>query len=168
MIKTSNFEGISLFEKKFGLQMSSKITKQEKQTTLNKINIFLSKLHDICPKDLYNNIINNSPKPYPSSTIIIKLNSQKHSLYSRRFDTSMLCYDVRNCDCCGKICINHYDNLLERENIIKRSHLTRKNIKFGNFIVLKLVVVNNFIVLKTHLKCIISVYITMAKVHGNS
>ena len=37
----------------------------------------------------------------------------------------MLCYDVSNCDCCGKICINHDDNLLERENIIKRSHLTR-------------------------------------------
>ena len=50
----------------------------------------------------------------------------------------MLCYDVRNCDCCGKICINHDDNLLERENIIKRSHSTRKQcIKLENFVVLK-------------------------------
>ena len=39
----------------------------------------------------------------------------------------MLCYDVRNCDCCGNICINHDDNLLQNENhIIKRSHLSRK------------------------------------------
>ena len=98
-----------------GLKISSKITKQEKQTTLNNINICLSKLHDICPQDLYNNIINNSPKPYPTSTRITKLNNQKHALYSRRFDTFMLCYDVSNCDCCGKICINRYDNLLERK-----------------------------------------------------
>ena len=102
-----------------GLKMSSNITRQEQRSTLNKINIFLSKLHDICPQDLYNNIINNYPKPYPSSTRIRKLNSQKHALYGRRFDTSMLCYDVSNCDCCCKICINHDDNLLERENIIK-------------------------------------------------
>ena len=37
----------------------------------------------------------------------------------------MLCYDISNCDCCGKICINHDDTLLERENIIKQSHLTK-------------------------------------------
>ena len=60
----------------------------------------------------------------------------------------MLCYDVSNCAYCGKICLNHDDNLLERENIIKRSHLTKKNIKLGNVVVLKLVMVNNSIVLK--------------------
>ena len=94
--------------------MSSKITKQEKRTTLNNIKIFLSKLHDIFPEDLYNNIFNNLPKPYSSSTRITKLNSQKHDLYGWRFDTSMLCYDVNNYDCCGNICIKHDDNLLER------------------------------------------------------
>ena len=110
-----------------GLKMSSNITRQEQRSTLNKINICLSKLHDICPQDLYNNIINNSPKPYPTSTRITKLNSQKHTLYGRRFDTSMLCYDVSNCDCCGKICINHDDNLLQKEkDIINISHLSRK------------------------------------------
>ena len=64
MIETSNFEENSIFEKKclnVGLKVSSIISRREKQTTLNKINIFLSKLHDICPEDLYNNIINNSP-----------------------------------------------------------------------------------------------------------
>ena len=63
MIETFNFEENSLFEQKclnVGLPMPSKITNDEKQTTLSKINIFLSKLQDICPEDLYNNIINNS------------------------------------------------------------------------------------------------------------
>ena len=88
----------------------------------------MSKLHVNCPENLYNNIINNSPKPFPSSTKIKKFNSEKNALYGRRFETSMLCYDVRNCDCCGNICINHDDNLLlQNENhIIKRSHLSRK------------------------------------------
>ena len=57
------------------------------------------------------------------------MNSQKHALYGRRFDTSMLWYDVSNYDCCGKIFINHDDTLLERENIIRRSHLPRKKHK---------------------------------------
>ena len=39
----------------------------------------------------------------------------------------MLCYNVRNCDCCGNICINHDDDLLKKEKyVIKRSHLTRR------------------------------------------
>ena len=86
MIETSKSEENSIFEKKclnVGLKESSKITKKEKQKTLNKINIFLSKLHDICPQDFYNNIANNTPKPYPTSTRITKLNSQKHALYGR-------------------------------------------------------------------------------------
>ena len=80
MIETSNFEENSIFEKKclnVGFKMSSKITRQEQRSTLNKINIVLSKLHDICSEDLYNNIINNSPKPYLSSTRITRLNNQK-------------------------------------------------------------------------------------------
>ena len=92
MIDTSNFDENLIFEKKclnVGLNVSSKISRQEQRSTLNNINISLSKLHDICPQDLYNNIINNSPKPYPTSTRITKLNSQKHALYGRRFDTSM-------------------------------------------------------------------------------
>ena len=37
----------------------------------------------------------------------------------------MLCYDVSNYDCCGMICINHDDNLLEKKIFINQSHLTR-------------------------------------------
>ena len=40
-----------------GLLISSKIPRQEKQTTLKEIDAFKSKLHDICPEDLYNNTI---------------------------------------------------------------------------------------------------------------
>ena len=151
MIEASNYEEKALFEKKclnVGLLMPSKITNNEKQTTLIKLIHILSKLHYICPEDLYNYIINNSPKSYPSSTRITQLNSQKHNLYGRRLDTSMLFYDVSNCDCCGKIRINHGDNLLERENINKRFRLTRKKYNVWKCYCIKTCSVNNFIVLK--------------------
>ena len=78
-------------------------------------------------RKLYNNIINNSPKPYPLSTRITKFNSEKYALHGRRFETSILCYDLKNCGCCGKNCINHDDKLLQKEtHIIKTSHLSRK------------------------------------------
>ena len=79
MIETSNFEGKSSFEKKclnIGLQMFYNIVKQEKRKILNKIDVYLCKLHNISPENLYNNITINSPKPYPSSTTFTKLNSQ--------------------------------------------------------------------------------------------
>ena len=86
--------------------MSSMSSKNEKQITLKNVDLFFPKLHVNCY------IIKNPPKPYPSSTSIKKLNSQKHALCSRRFKTSMLCYDVSNCDCCENMCICHFDNLL--------------------------------------------------------
>ena len=133
MIKSLNVDDTISFKNKclyVDLLMSSMITNNETIITLKNIDLFLSKLHVICPDNLYNNIINNSPKPYPSSTRITNLNSEKHAVYGRRFETSMLCYDVSNCDCCGKICINHDDNLLQKETyIIKRSHLSRKKHK---------------------------------------
>ena len=35
----------------------------------------------------------------------------------------MLCYDVSNCDCCGRNCINHDD---KETHIIKKYNLSRK------------------------------------------
>ena len=84
MIETTNLEATLLFEKNclnFGLLMSYKISKREKYTTHKNIDLFLSKLYVNCSKHICDNIIDNPPKPYPSSTIIIKLNSQKHTLY---------------------------------------------------------------------------------------
>ena len=110
MTETPILEDELLFEKKclkVGLLMSSKIS-----------TIILSKLHVNYSKNLYNNIINNPPNPYPSSTRITELNSQKHALYGQWFETSMLCYDVSNCNYCWHIFINHDDNLLIKEKCI--------------------------------------------------
>ena len=88
MIESPNYDDIIPFEKKclyVGLITSSNITMNEKRTSLENIDLFLSQLHGICPENLYNNIINNSPKPYPYSTRVTKFNSEKNALYGRRF-----------------------------------------------------------------------------------
>ena len=86
MIESPNYDDIIPFEKKcfyVGLPTSSKISKNDKRTTIKNIGLFLFKLHIICPEKLNTNIINNSPKPYPSSTRIAKFNSEKYALYDR-------------------------------------------------------------------------------------
>ena len=97
--------------------MSSKLTKNEEQRTLKNVDLSVSKLHVKYLEYICNNIINNSLN-YPPLTRTTKLNSQKHALYRRQFENSMLCYDVSNCDCCGNICINYDDNLLKKENVL--------------------------------------------------
>ena len=81
----------------------------------------------------------------------------------------MLCYDVSNCDCCGKICINHDDNLLEREKIIKQSHLTKITHIAWKCCCLKTCNGEQFYCPKKPTQmnfCL--VYIMMENVHGNS
>ena len=80
MIESPDYDDIIPFEKKclyVGLPMSSEISKDDKQIIIRNIHLCLSPLHVICRENLYNNIINNSSKPYSSSTRITKLNSEK-------------------------------------------------------------------------------------------
>ena len=86
MIESPDYDDIIPFEKKcfyVGLPTSSKISKNNKRTAITNIGLFLFMLHIIYQEKLYNNIINNSSKPYPSSTRIAKFNSEKYALYDR-------------------------------------------------------------------------------------
>ena len=54
MIESPNYDDIIPFEKKYlyvGLPMSSKISRHERQTRLKILDLFLSKLHVICPEN---------------------------------------------------------------------------------------------------------------------
>ena len=45
---------------------------------------------------------------------------------------SMLCYDVSNCDCCGRNCINHDD---KGTHIIRNISCQGKHTKFEKVVV---------------------------------
>ena len=119
------------FEKKclnVGLPIPIGLTSTEKKKKLKEIDLFFSKLKEKCPQMLYENILNKSPKIYPSTTKITNSNAEKHALFGRRFETSMLCFDVFNCECCGRISIFHDDNLLPKSNsnIINPRHFSSR------------------------------------------
>ena len=77
----------------------------------------------------------------------------------------MLCYDVSNYDCCGMICINHDDNLLEKKMFINQYHLTRIKHTAWKCYCISTCSGKKIIVLKKQLKFPILGYSTMAKLH---
>ena len=79
----------------------------------------------------------------------------------------MLYYDISNCDCCGKISTNHDDDLLEKNYVIKRSHLSGNKLHL-DVVVITFVIVNNYIVYKNQPKYPIICYNIMEDLHGNS
>ena len=155
---TLHFNEHFLFENKclkVGLHIASDITISVRKKISHDVNKYLSKLNDRCPQEVYDNILNIKPNMFPSSTKISKIDAKKHALYGRRFETSMFSYDISNCDCCGKICIYHDDNLLFKynSNIIKpRYFVSKKHDAWkcccNNFCVMG----NNSFVANDHLK----------------
>ena len=70
-----HFNEYFLFENKrfkVGLKISSDSTVSERKQVSQDANKFLSKLNDICPQQVYDNILKNAPKVYPSFTKIPK------------------------------------------------------------------------------------------------
>ena len=120
-----------LFENKclkVRLMISSNITVSERKKVSQDVDKSFKKLNDIYPQQVYDNILNNTPKIFPSCTRISKVYSKKHDLYCLRFETSMFSYDISTCHCCGRICIFHSDNLLLKYNCntIKPRHFISK------------------------------------------
>ena len=48
--------------------ISSDITVSERKKMSQDVDTLLKKLNDICPQQVYNNILNNAPKIFPSCT----------------------------------------------------------------------------------------------------
>ena len=121
-----------LFENKclkVELQIASDITVSERKIISQDVDKLLPKLNDICPQQVYDNILKNIPKIYPSCTQISKMNTKKHALYGCRFEISMASYNISTCHRCGRICIFRHDNLLFKYNcnIIKPRHFVSRN-----------------------------------------
>ena len=55
-----------------GLKISSDATVCERKQVSQDANKFLSKSNDICPQQVYDNILKNAPNVYPSFTKIPK------------------------------------------------------------------------------------------------
>ena len=73
-----------LLENKFlkvGLMISSDITVSERKKISQDVDTLLEKLKDMCPQQVYDNILNNAPKIFLSCTRISKIHA-KNMLYT--------------------------------------------------------------------------------------
>lgn len=61
-----------------------------------------------------------SPSQYPSFVAMDKDVMEKTTILGRRFETSILMYDVNKCDCCGCVKPNHNDPIFPKDPILKR------------------------------------------------
>ena len=57
------------------------------------VNTFLSKLNDICPQQVYDNISKNTSKMFPSCTNNSKIDAKKHALYGKVLDGRGVAYE---------------------------------------------------------------------------
>ena len=67
------------FENKYlkvGLMISSDITVSKRKKVSQYFNKLSSKLNDICPQQVYDIIVNNTPKIFPSCTRISKVDAK--------------------------------------------------------------------------------------------
>ena len=110
------------------LKISSDKTLSERKHFSQDVDKFLSKLNDIRPQQVYDSILKNTPKIFPSCARISKIDAKKHDLYGSWFETSVFSYDISTCHCCRRICILYHDNLLFKDNcnIIKPRHFVSK------------------------------------------
>lgn len=71
----------------------------------------------------YKSILDNAPKPYPTSFAMSNLSKEKHTLHGRRFEVSMYMFESNSCSCCGRVKPGHVDPDFPRNSPFERRHL---------------------------------------------
>ena len=56
----------------------------------------------------------NSPRPYPTVRPMDKRARENHAKHGRVFETSMLLFDTKHCDCCGITVPIHDDPQMQK------------------------------------------------------
>jgi hypothetical protein len=90
----------------------------------NQNNKLLQMMGKVIPDNVVDALKNNDPMPYPS---IVPLDDEclgKHVVYGRRFEISTLMYDIRQCDCCGKVLPGHCDPNFPKEFPFEQKHFS--------------------------------------------
>ena len=61
------------------------------------------------PNNIVPRLKNTDPKPYPNITPMSDTSLTCHTIFGRRFELSMLLFNVNQCNCCGRIEPMHID-----------------------------------------------------------
>ena len=84
------------------------------KSTLDCINI---------PDNVKSNLLESDPQSYPNVTVMSESSLRRHAIHGRRFELSMLLFQVQKCSCCGRVEPTHIDPLFPTNSIpFKRTH----------------------------------------------
>ena len=85
----------------------------------------LRAMNECIPDDVRNAILDNAPRPYPTAVHMSDDAKQKHAQHGRRWELSMLLYDVQQCSCCGRVQPCHVDPCFPKASDVpfSRKHL---------------------------------------------
>ena len=106
------FESLSRDEKllRLGILESSTVPR-----TINRhINNRLEHLAKYVDEETIESIKQNSPRPYPTVRPMDKRARENHAKHGRVFETSMLLFDTKHCDCCGITVPIHDDPQMQK------------------------------------------------------
>jgi len=77
-------------------------------------------------RDILDAFQNNDPRPYPTAMAMSQVSKSRHVLSGRRFEISMLMYDVKQCSCCGRTQPGHVDPYFPKDVPFDWKHLMNK------------------------------------------
>jgi hypothetical protein len=98
-----------------------------------KIKILLRDMETCMPPERLSQFKSTHPLPYPSAVKMNEKAINNHVICGRRFEISMMLYDVRKCHCCGRVQPCHTDTLYDKHSPspppFKSQHLVNKHHK---------------------------------------
>ena len=131
---TRPFEDLDRSSKMFRLGLvPDQAHSQSARDEEKKVQILLRDMEKCMPPDRLSQFKNTHPLPYPSA---VKMNDKaiyNHVVCGRRFEISMMLYDVHKCHCCGRAQPCHTDTLYDKHSPtpppFKSQHLVNKHHK---------------------------------------
>ena len=103
---------------------SSNISDKEIRMIEKDVNALKSTLDIInIPNNVKSSMTGSDPQSYPNITVMSESSLRRHAIFGRRFELSMLLFQVQKCSCCGRVEPTHIDPLFPTDSIpFKRTH----------------------------------------------
>jgi len=106
---------------RFGLELPS--TEREIRKAKRSLMKLKHTLENVCYPSHFHYILDSSPKFFPTASGMKESAKKKHAIYGRRFEISLLMYEVDKCTCCGRVQPGHIDPDFPNNTPFERQHL---------------------------------------------
>ena len=106
--------------------VNSQYSKQLLRNKVNNIQFNFNMLNDYGVYQKHLKLLNKTPVPFPTIVNMDNDMIDKHVLLGRRFESSMLMYNIRQCHCCGMVRPHHSDEEFPDDAIFKQKIFSKK------------------------------------------